>query len=521
MHRPDTKSEKRNRIRLAYWETLIALRSGGVRGALVVFSLLLLIALVLGGVRTQDRQSNARMAEQENALVKKLFEDTLQGTSSGATETPTAPALSSRMIRLQKQLRMSANSPYLVSHATNLWDASLFPSPLSTLSVGASDSWPDRYPVRGISFSKTVQRFDQVRPAASVYGPFDATFVVMAIAPLIIIGLTFNISSRDRESGLQNLTVAQTRSLGKLMALRCFVRAALVIGLVICFVNGALIIAFWGQWSQFDLNIVANLVSWNVVTVLYLLFWAASSHFVNSFAKSSATNGAALLFIWLLLVMVIPEIVSQTVQRNVPTLPESQLVDLEKEAFEQASGNVDEQVNRFRAEHPGIEIDTDDEQQMALVNYLLAHNTVGRQAAEIVGSHYAANSLRSKYLEFCNWVSPAIAFRNQSDHSSGNSEQAFIAFSANAAKIQANVTSVFLKPSIANEQCTAKTIAALPSFQESGIPRRFSWLSSLQSIGSVVVWLAILFSLGTRQFRVNTLNKVRKQLPQESGVESA
>jgi len=329
IQQPEIQTENRNTIRLAYWETLIALRSGGVRIALIVFALLLLVALMLGVIRTQERQNDARTAQQENAMVQELFENVLQGKTD--TEE-SAEGKGTRSSRLAKQLRMTAKSPYLVSHATNLWDASLFPSPLSVLSVAASQSWPDRYRVQGISSAKTVQRSDQVRPAASVYGPFDATFVVMAIAPLIIIGLTFNISSQDRESGLQNLTVAQTRSLGRLMALRCFVRAALVIGLVVCLVNGTLLIALG---SQFDWSVAANLITWNIVAALYLLFWAALSHFVNSFGQSSATNGAALLLIWLLLVMVIPEIVSQSIQKSVPTLPEQQLVDREKDAFDQ------------------------------------------------------------------------------------------------------------------------------------------------------------------------------------------
>ena len=37
-------------MRLAYWEVLIALRSGGIRIALLVFSILLFVALALGAV---------------------------------------------------------------------------------------------------------------------------------------------------------------------------------------------------------------------------------------------------------------------------------------------------------------------------------------------------------------------------------------------------------------------------------------------------------------------------------------
>ena len=502
-------------IRLVYWESLVALRSRGVLVALAMFGLLLSIAIVLGVVRTQTRQNDARTVEQENRLVKEIINGVLQGTLE---PDKVAQDNSDRKSRLTKQLRMTARSPYLVSHASDLWDVSLLPSPLSALSVGASRNWPDLYRIHGVSLSKTIERSDQVRPVTSAYGPFDVAFVVMAIAPLVVIGLTFNASSRDRESALQNLIVAQTQSLGKLMAVRCFVRAALVSVLVVGVVNVALLIA---MGSQFDTNVVLNLVIWNVVATLYLLTWAALSLLVNSFAKSSSANGAALLLLWLILVLLVPRFVSYAVQEAVPTLPESALVEAEKSTFDHASENVDDLVKRFQSEHPEIEIDLEDEQQMTLLRYLLAHSAAGRQATENVSAYYWAQSKRATYLNFCDWISPAISFRNQSDQCSGNSEGAFIAFSARAAEVQAEVLEVFLQPSVTNEQCTVETIAALPGFQETDIPKRVSFLNSILSIVSMLVWLTILVSLGIRRFRVKDLSGERIGLPQKVGVENA
>ena len=515
MQQGDHRIEKPSTIRIMYWESLIALRLRGVQVALVVFGLLLSVAIVLGVIRTQARQNDVRFAEQENRMVKEVFGNVLQGTLDSAESNQ---EISSRQSRIAKQLRMTARSPYLVSHASNLWDVSLFPSPLAVLSVGASQAWPDRYRIHGVSLAKTLQRNDQIRPATSTYGPFDVAFVVMAIAPLVVIGLTFNVSSYDRESALQNLIVAQTLSLGKLMAVRCFVRVALVIGLVIFIVNGGLLIAFG---SQFDLNVIINLAIWNVLATVYLLVWSALSLFVNSFAKTSSTNGAALLLLWLVLVLLIPKFVSNSVQAAVPTHIESELAEREQATFDQASKNADGLVKSFQAKHPEIEIRLDDDQQMTLVRYLLAHNAAGAQAADNVSSHYSAQSSRATYLNFCDWVSPAVSFRNQSDLCSGNSEPAFIAFSVRAANVQSQVMEVFLQPSITNQECTIETMSALPSFQTSDIPKRPSLLNSISSIASMLVWLAILVSLGTRRVRVTDLNKEHKRLPHEVGVEGA
>jgi len=483
--------------------------------ALAMLGGLLLIAIVLGIIDTKARQSDARTVEQENGLVKEIVNSVLQGTLEPDEITKEK---SDRKSRLTKQLRMTARSPYLVSHASDLWDVSLFPSPLSALSVGASRNWPDQYRVHGVSLSKTIERSDQVRPITGANGPFDVAFVVMAISPLVVIGLTFNASSRDRETALQNLIVAQTPSLGKLMAIRCFVRAALVSALVVGVVNVALLIALG---NQFDSNVIVNLVIWNVVATLYLLTWASLGLFVNSFAKSSSANGAGLLLLWLILVLLVPRFVSYVVQEAVPTLPESALVEREKNTFDRASENVDGLVERFQSEHPQIEVDREDEQQMTLLRYLLAHSQAGRQATENVSSYYWPQSKRAKYLDFCNWISPAISVRNQSDQCSGNSERAFIAFSARAAEVQAEVLEVFLRPSVTNEQCTVETIAALPSFQETDIPKRISFLNSILSIVSMLVWLTILVNLGLRRFREKDLSRQCTRLPQKLGAENA
>ena len=165
-----------------------------------------------------------------------------------------------------------------------------------------------------------------------------------------------------------------------------------MIGLVVCIVNGTLLITFG---DQFDGNVVVGLIIWNVVATVYLLIWAALSLLVNSFAKSSSTNGAALLLLWLILVLLIPKFVSYVVEQTVPTRSESALLEREESAFEEASENVEDHVKSFQSEHPEIEIRLDDQQQMALVRYLLSHRGAGIQAAENVRAHYGAQSLLS------------------------------------------------------------------------------------------------------------------------------
>lgn len=515
----DNSVKKPNAFRLAYWEFLLAIRSGAVQITLALFLLLMTTAMLLGVVRTQARQGQADVNEAENRLVEMVFRDVLLGKQeSPDVNAEDSTEDSTRQSRLEDQLRLSAKSPYLVSHATNLWSVSLVPSPLSALSVGECDKWPDQYPVHGVSLAKTIQRTDRVRPSSNAYGPFDATFVVMAIAPLVVIGLTFNVSSRDRETGLQSLMVAQTPSLGKLMAVRCFVRAVLVILLVASSANGILLFGFA---SQFDSNVIVNLAIWNVAATCYLLTWASVSLFVNSFSMSSSANGAALLLLWLILVLLIPRFVSNAVQVSVKTLPENKLAELEKDVRDVAAQDLDGLVKGFQAENPDVDLDLDDEQQMAFAGYLLAHDAVGRQAEEIVARYYAPQLSRAKHLEMSSWLSPAISFRIQSDQCSGNSELSFVAFSAHAASVQADVLEAFLVPSIKNQECTVETIESMPAFQELSISKETQLSKSFLFISALLVWAAVFAGIGMRRLGAKDPKKAGTSLSETGDGENA
>ena len=73
LHRRGKQNGQPGMMRLAYWEALITLRSGGLRITLVVFSLLLFIAIAHGVLRTQSRQNDVRLADQENTIVEEIF----------------------------------------------------------------------------------------------------------------------------------------------------------------------------------------------------------------------------------------------------------------------------------------------------------------------------------------------------------------------------------------------------------------------------------------------------------------
>lgn len=500
IHQADDANRRWSRVlSIVVWEWRIVMRAAGVRLALALLGLLMVIALLLGAVRTRERQKAAALAEKENSWAKAIVGGAIQGNSSEA-----APASEDFVgeARKEKQLRQIAKSPYLLSHASELWTISLWPSPLSCLSVGASESWPDRYRLIGVSRSQTLERDERIRPLASVHGPFDATFVIVAIAPLIVIGLTFNAASSDRERGLQNLIEMQASSIETLLLLRCLVRASAII-LVTESVTLAVVLPAFGD--QFNFQAYFNLAIWGVAVALYLLVWVSLSFLVNSMGTTSTANGAMLLLMWVVLVLLVPSFVSYAVQAGIPTLAHSDLAAREKAALEIASKNADELLQRFRSEHPEVVFDLDDDQQLTMARYLLAHDAVGNQVTDDVAKHFSGHRKRARYLELADWISPAISLRSATDQCSGNSERAFVAFSSHAGGIHANYVGHFLIPSIANQECNQELINSLPEFQEVSLAMKVSTEGMIHSLISMSTWLILSTCLGMCWFRVKRL----------------
>lgn len=170
--------------------------------------------------------------------------------------------------------------------------------PLNALSIGQRDvqNSIQSVTIRGLENQKYDT--DLHNPMNLLMGNLDFSFVVIFLFPLLIIALTYNLLSEEKEEGTLRLVATQARST-RLFLLRKMSIRILAVFTVLLLLLGIAVVA---------LKLPLDNATWAFVAVagLYLLFWFALSTWVISWQWSSGLNAVALLSFWVLLTLVFP-----------------------------------------------------------------------------------------------------------------------------------------------------------------------------------------------------------------------
>lgn len=188
------------------------------------------------------------------------------------------------------------------------------PSTISAISIGQSDVNPllQAVTIRGLEGQKYDTDFEN--PSLLMSGNLDLGFVIIYLFPLVLIAMTFNLYSEEKEQGTWRILAAQTSARAKFLLKKLGIRMLFVFGVLIFLLllaSGVLNIAldqnFWAIFLQ---------------SILYLFFWSALCLFIVSFQKNSSFNALALISIWVVLTVLIPAMVNNYVL-NTYQVPEA------------------------------------------------------------------------------------------------------------------------------------------------------------------------------------------------------
>ena len=199
------------------WRLLMADRP--LRIALGLFALLLVYALANGVVWMRFQERTVEVARAGNVERAIAIEQELTAIQNGAE-----PASRFSDPRL----------PNVLGGARGRHTAVLEPGPLTALAVGQSDLLPYYYDVNIYTNESSFQQNGEVEsPLNLMVGRFDLTFVVIYLLPLLVLALSFNVLSEEREQGTLALTLSQPVSARGVVAAKLAFRALLVVGMVL------------------------------------------------------------------------------------------------------------------------------------------------------------------------------------------------------------------------------------------------------------------------------------------------
>ena len=295
-------------------------RDGAARAVVAVFALLVAYA-ALGGARFASAQHDAQAAAQKSELTRdSKLRDELDALARGGQVKNAADPRDALAVGRELAPRVAA----------------LPPGPLAFIAVGQRDVLPAI-----IELTTKTRRSgagnDGGSPLKQSNGPFDLAFVFVFLLPLIVIALSYDLLSREREQGTLSLVLSQPITLTTFLLGKGMQRAALLVALVVVLgllapiATGADIAAAGGPLR---LSLYLSLLA------AYSLFWLALAVLVNSWGRSSAANALTLVGFWLALLVVVPGLASVAVDTIYPSPSRVELVNLARAAASDAESRT-------------------------------------------------------------------------------------------------------------------------------------------------------------------------------------
>jgi ABC-2 type transport system permease protein len=235
--------------------------------------------------------------------------------------------------------RDAGYAAYYTFHGT--WDP---PTPAAFMALGMRDSAPYVLRIRALALQSQLHEGEAFNPALAAAGRFDLAFVLIYLAPLVLIALLHDMVSAENRAG----------RLGTLMALpggdhRLWLRRA-ALRSVLAFACVALPVLAGAVANGMPVQSVVVAIA---VIAAYLAFWAAIAVIVATGEHSSAANATALMGSWVVLTLVLPALANAVLARAVPVQQGVDLMLAQRQAVHAAWDRPpDETMESFFLSHP-------------------------------------------------------------------------------------------------------------------------------------------------------------------------
>lgn len=200
--------------------------------------------------------------------------------------------------------RDAGSAAYYTFHST--WDA---PTSAAFLALGMRDSAPYVLRVRALALQAQLHEGEIFNPALAAAGRFDVAFVLIYLAPLVLIALLHDLVSAEKRARRLGTLLALPEGNHRLWLRRAGLRTVLAIACV------SLPVLLGAVVNGMPAKAVAAAV---IVIAAYLGFWAGLAVIVATRGRSSAGNATALMGSWVLLTLVLPALANAALARAVP-----------------------------------------------------------------------------------------------------------------------------------------------------------------------------------------------------------
>jgi len=228
-------------------------------------------------------------------------------------------------------------------------EALLPPGPLADFAYAGESVHPREARINGFRTEVTLfRRYELSGPVADRLVRADLGFVATAVLPLVLLLLTFDVLSSERDGGRLLLLRAQGVRPLHLVVVRIGVVLALLISLLVL-VTGCAALAAEAPGR------LAAWFRWLMVAVAHLVFWGALAGAIAFLARSSRSAAFLALSAWMLLVVIAPSSAQFLADAVHPAPSRVAYLAAARAAEADARRSVEDLSAVYLAEHPQTE----------------------------------------------------------------------------------------------------------------------------------------------------------------------
>jgi ABC-2 type transport system permease protein len=328
------------------------------------------------------------------------------------------------------------------------WVTALDPAPQSLLAAGVSDLQPDAW--RLTLMGKEARGDSEFEnPVNLAFGAFDLAFVLAFLLPLLVIALSFNLISGEREQGTLALQWAQPVATGALFFQKMLARFALLAGLTLLVTLPAML------WAGISLT---SMAAWQTagVAILYSLFWFLVALSVNLRGGSSAQNALVCVGAWLLFTLVAPALVNMVAEKAHPVPSRAGYLNALRDLESQLEASREKRLDDFYKQHPNLvrKTEANKEWQDWYREYFALMDFEEKRRDSLETAYTGKAERQAAFAEKLTLFSPTLSVHRQLTDLAGTNRRAYHASEDALDEAQKNWSGWFLKKFDAGQNLT-------------------------------------------------------------------
>ncbi|MBL0156240.1 MAG: ABC transporter permease subunit [Bryobacterales bacterium] len=321
------------------------------------------------------------------------------------------------------------------------------PSPLMPLCIGQSEVLP--VSARLSLFSAQSGLFDLGSIDNAEHqqiGRFDLGFVLVYLMPLMLIALSYNLLSGERERGTLPILMNQPVSPFGMLVAKAAVPLAMIAGPAVAIPILWTLVASPGSGELWG-----RLVLFALLVVGYGAFWLTLAVMVNLLGWRSSTNALALGGCWLLFVLVLPAALQTAGSVLYPMPSRMALITESRLAEVEASQRRQQLVDRFYRDHAELAPEGGAGQPNRTLAVYASFEETERAVQPVFLRFEQQLAAQQRLLGLLQYLSPAVVFREALTRVAATDAGAFAGYRDSVLTLRSELKD-FLLPRVARGQ---------------------------------------------------------------------